>query len=72
MPAEALIEISPSERIARSLIDDTAALVSPPDVCLKVNELINDERASIEDLAAVIIRDPSLTARILKLDVGNS
>lgn len=67
MPAEALAELSPSERIARSLIDDTAALVSPPDVCLKINELVADELASLEDIAAVVIRDPSLTAKVLKL-----
>lgn len=67
MPAEALAALSPSERIARSLIDDTAALVSPPDVCLKINELVADERTSIEDIAAVVIRDPGLTAKVLKL-----
>ncbi|MGH8595222.1 MAG: HDOD domain-containing protein, partial [Gammaproteobacteria bacterium] len=66
MPA-ALQELSPSERIARSLIDDTTALVSPPDVCLKINELVADERTSLEDIAAVVIRDPSLTAKVLKL-----
>ena len=67
MPAEALVDISPSERIARSMLDDTAALVSPPDVCLKVNELVNDERATAEDVASIVIRDAGLTARILKL-----
>jgi putative nucleotidyltransferase with HDIG domain len=67
MPAEALSEISPSERIARSLIDDVGALVSPPDVCVRVNELLGDDRTQVEDIAAVVIRDPSLTAKVLKL-----
>lgn len=67
MPASQLDVLSPSERIARSLIDDTAALVSPPDVCVKVNQLAADEHASLEQIALVIIRDPNLTARVLKL-----
>jgi HD-like signal output (HDOD) protein len=60
-------ESSPSERIARSLIDDLSALVSAPDVCVKVNRLAADESSSLEDIAAVVIRDPNLTARVLKL-----
>jgi HD-like signal output (HDOD) protein len=67
MPAQALSTISPSEQIARSLIDDTSSLASPPDVCLKINALVADEGSSIEDLAAVVIRDPGLTAKVLKL-----
>lgn len=58
---------TPSERIARSIIDDMSALVSPPDVCLKVGEMLNDDTASAQDFAEVIMRDPNLTARILKL-----
>lgn len=68
MPAVAVTPgLSPSETIARSLIDDISAMVSPPDVCLKVNELVADERTVIEDIAAVVIRDPGLTARVLRL-----
>lgn len=67
MPAVQMDITSPSERIARSLIDDTSALVSPPDVCLKINELVADDSTSLEQLALVVIRDPNLTARILKL-----
>ena len=66
-PAAALTEHSPSETIARSLIEDSSALVSPPDVCLKINDLVADERTVIEDLAAVVIRDPNLTSKVLKL-----
>lgn len=67
MPAVHMDITSPGERIARSLIEDTSALVSPPDVCLKINELMADDSTSLEQLALVVIRDPNLTARILKL-----
>lgn len=66
-PASVLQETSPSERIARSLIDDSTALVSPPDVCIKINQLVADEAASLDDVAEVVKRDPALTARVLKL-----
>lgn len=66
-PAQALPTLSPAARIAQTLIDDLSPIVSPPDVMLKVNELMRDERASIEDFAAVVIRDPGLTARLLRL-----
>jgi HD-like signal output (HDOD) protein len=42
-------------------------IVSPPDVCLKINELLGDERASLDDFAKVVMRDPALTARLLRL-----
>lgn len=67
MPAVHMDISTPGERIARSLIEDTGALVSPPDVCLKINELVADDSTSLEQLALVAIRDPNLTARILKL-----
>ncbi|MBK6659040.1 MAG: HDOD domain-containing protein [Proteobacteria bacterium] len=67
MPAVHMDITTPGERIARSLIEDMSALVSPPDVCLKINELVADDSTSLEQLALVVIRDPNLTARILKL-----
>lgn len=68
MPAPLMdAEASPGERIARSLIGDCSALVTPPDVCLKINELASDDRTSLEEIALVVIRDPSLTAKVLKL-----
>ena len=56
-----------SRRIAASLVEDTAALVSPPDVCLRVAELLQSSDTSAADIGEVIIRDPSLTARLLRL-----
>ena len=52
---------------AASLIDDVSYLVSPPDVCVKVFELIESNTASAQDIGEVISHDPSLTARLLRL-----
>ena len=48
-------------------IHGIAELVSLPDVCLRVNQLMGDPRSSSSDLGEVIAHDPGLTARILKL-----
>lgn len=64
--AALISEISPSERIARSMIDDMSSLVSPPEVCLKVNELVAHDGCAIDDISIVILRDPNLVARVLK------
>lgn len=53
--------------LATSLIDDVSYLVSPPDVCVKVFELIESSDSSAQDIGEVISRDPSLTARLLRL-----
>lgn len=66
-PAQLLSSPATAARIAQTLIDDLSPIVSPPDVVLKINSLLNDDRASIEDFAAVVIRDPGLTARLLRL-----
>jgi len=44
-----------------------SCLVSPPDVCIKVFELIESNDAGAQDIGDVISRDPSLTARLLRL-----
>jgi len=49
------------------LIKESTQLVSPPDVWVKMNELIHDENASSSDMAEVIQHDPGLTASILKV-----
>lgn len=51
----------------QALITESSQLVSPPDVWVKMNELIHDEHASATDLAAVIQHDPGLTASILRV-----
>lgn len=52
---------------AEQLVDDVSGLVSPPDVCVKVFELIRSPRSSARDIGEVIVRDPNLTARLLKV-----
>lgn len=53
--------------LAASLVDDVSCLVSPPDVCVKVFELIESNDAGAQEIGDVICRDPSLTARLLRL-----
>jgi len=61
-------ELKPAnEPLARSIVDDMSALVSPPDVYLKISAMISENKASAQQLSDVIMRDPSLVARILKL-----
>ena len=59
--------LQPNESLARSVIDDMSALVSPPDVYLKISEMIAENSASAQQFSDVIMRDPSLAARVLKL-----
>jgi HD-like signal output (HDOD) protein len=54
-------------RLAESLVAEVSGLVSPPDVCLRVAELVQDEDTTAEQLGALILRDPNLTARLLRL-----
>ena len=53
--------------LASSLLEDVSYLVSPPDICVKVFELVESNDASAQELGDVIGRDPSLTARLLRL-----
>lgn len=53
--------------LATSLLEDVSYLVSPPDVCVKVFELIESNDAAAQEIGDVISRDPSLTARLLRL-----
>ena len=55
------------EVMARSIIKDLSPLVSPPDVCWKVTQLLENELTSTTELADVIVHDPNLTARLLRL-----
>ena len=49
------------------LVSDVEGLYSLPEICLKINELVNDSRSSAEDLAQLISQDADLTGRLLKL-----
>ncbi|MDH5228533.1 MAG: HDOD domain-containing protein [Gammaproteobacteria bacterium] len=50
-----------------ALVEGVDKLVSLPEVCFLVNDLINDPKTDIEDIGQVISQDPDLTARLLKL-----
>jgi putative nucleotidyltransferase with HDIG domain len=50
-----------------SLVRGVTTLVSLPEVCIQVNELVDDERSSAADIGRVISQDPGLTARLLKI-----
>ena len=52
---------------ADSLLMESNSLISWPEVCLKLREVIADSSHSRKDIADIIIHDPALTARILKI-----
>jgi len=62
-----ILDASALPALALELARDCQALVSPPDICLKVAELSQSEEASMSDIGEVIIRDPNLTTRLLGL-----
>lgn len=48
-------------------IKDVSSLVSPPDICIRVFELVESNTATAQGLGEIISCDPSLTARLLRL-----
>ena len=52
---------------ARQLVKDISHLVSLPDVCVRMNEVLESPVSSAMDIAEIISHDPSLTARVLKI-----
>ncbi|MDH3535085.1 MAG: HDOD domain-containing protein [Gammaproteobacteria bacterium] len=48
-------------------LKEITGLISLPEIYLKVRRLIEDETSSIDDFANVIIIDPNLSTRVLKL-----
>ena len=60
--------IDPGVSLAPSaLVKDVSGLVSPPDVCMRIFELLQSPDSSAKDIGKVIIQDPNLTARLLKI-----
>jgi len=56
------MELSPKQ-----LIDDVKGLVSLPEACVRINEMVDDPNSSADDIGKVLSQDPSLTVRILKI-----
>ena len=48
-------------------IEEITGLISLPEIYLKVRRLMDDESSSIDDFAEVIIVDPNLSTRVLKM-----
>lgn len=49
------------------LVQDVAGLISLPDVCLRVKEMVEDTSYSAADIGKVVSKDAALTARLLKI-----
>ncbi len=56
------ILMSPQE-----LVKGVAKLASLPEVCVRVNEMVDDPRSSSAEIGKVISRDPALTAQLLRI-----
>jgi len=50
-----------------ALLDDVEGLVSAPDVCMRLFEVIHSPTSKASDIAAVVSVDPNLTARLLRI-----
>ena len=49
------------------LVQDVTGLVSLPDVCLRVKEMVEDASYSAADIGKVVSKDAALTARLLRI-----
>ena len=49
------------------LVSGVVRLVSLPEVCMRVNEMLDDVRVNANDIGKVICQDAGLTARLLKI-----
>lgn len=56
-----------ARKISARWIGEVSGLVSPPDVYVKVFDLMESPNATAEEMGVVISQDPSLTARLLKI-----
>jgi len=52
---------------AKAVVVDAKELFSLPDIYLQLNEMIRDSRFSVTDIGSVIAKDPSLSARLLRV-----
>ncbi len=52
---------------ANELVKGIAKLASLPEVCIRVNEMVDDPRSSAADIGRVISRDTALTAQLLRM-----
>lgn len=50
----------------KELVTGSIRLVSLPEVCIRVNEMLDEPTVTASELGQVISQDTSLTARLLK------
>lgn len=51
----------------RDLVHDNVQLLSLPEVCLRIQQLADDPHADMAEFGQLVIQDPALTTRLLKL-----
>jgi len=51
----------------QQLISDAGDLISLPEVCVRINQMVNDPKSSAEEIGNVISQDTALSARLLKI-----
>jgi len=52
---------------AEQLVQGIVGLVSLPEVCIRISEMVNDSRYSASHIGKVISKDAALTARLLRI-----
>jgi len=52
---------------AQSLVKESIELISLPDVYIRLRSVLNSPNTSMSDVAHIIVHDPAITARLLKL-----
>lgn len=52
---------------AQSLVKESIELISLPDVYVRLRSVIASPDSSMSDVAQIIVHDPAITARLLKL-----
>ena len=58
---------SKTKTTPHDLVSGVVRLVSLPEVCIRVNEMLEDVRVNASDIGKVISQDTGLTARLLKI-----
>ncbi|MEJ2565153.1 MAG: HDOD domain-containing protein [Gammaproteobacteria bacterium] len=56
-----------SHDVAYQWVKDITGLVSPPDVCIRLLDLVDSPKSTAHEIGEVISSDPNLSARLLKL-----
>lgn len=50
-----------------ALVADVRGLISLPEIAIQINRMVDDPQSSANDIGELISRDPSLTARLLRI-----